>query len=386
MMKSDDLTADCILVGGGLSNSLAALALKAERPELKIKLIERASEIGGNHTWSFHSTDFGGPVPEFIKPLVVKTWQSQEVRFPKYARSLSTSYNSVSSGRLAKAVRAALGSDIILNAEVVDLTPTSITLNDQRRLTARCVIDGRGALDKPDWQAGYQKFFGLEIELEQDSGLENPILMDATVPQIDGYRFVYTLPFEARRLLIEDTYYSSSPELDEVALEKRIRDYAAEKGWRIARVIRSERGVLPIPLNGGFDRLWGQTSEVPRAGLRAMMFHPTTGYSLPDAARVASRLAGMSVLESEKASRIIRDQSRSAWLNRSFFRMLNRLMFVAAEPSERLAVMQRFYTLPESLIDRFYACELTLVDKARILTGKPPISFFRALDCVREPA
>jgi lycopene beta-cyclase len=381
-----DLHADCLLVGGGLANSLIALALKAENPGLSVKLIERGGSIGGNHTWSFHSTDFGGPVPEFIAPLVMRSWQSQEVRFPKYKRTLSTSYNSVSSGKLDTAVRQALGSDAILNVEAVDISTTGVTLNDQRRITARCVIDGRGALDKPDWQEGYQKFLGLEIELESDSGLLNPILMDATVEQIDGYRFVYTLPFDARRILVEDTYYSSTPALDEPALEARIRDYASAKGWKIARILRRERGVLPIPLNGGFDRLWSADADVPRAGVRALMFHPTTGYSLPDAARIASRLAGTEKLDSAEAHKIIRGEARKAWLNRSFFRMLNRLMFVAAEPAERLAVMQRFYTLPDALIDRFYACDLTLLDKARILTGKPPISFFRALDCVREPA
>jgi lycopene beta-cyclase len=381
-----DQSADCILVGGGLSNSLIALALKAANPALRVMIVERDGSIGGNHTWSFHSTDFGGPVPAYITPLIMRSWQSQEVRFPKYTRMLSTSYNSVSSANLDRAVRQALGPDVILNAEAVDVTATGVTLNDQRRITARCVIDGRGAMEKPDWQAGYQKFLGLEVELENDSGLVNPILMDATVNQIDGYHFIYTLPFEARRILIEDTYYSSSPALDEPALEARIQDYAGEKNWKITRILRRERGVLPIPLNGGFDRLWGSASDVPRAGLRAMMFHPTTGYSLPDAARIAARLASAANLDSSKAQHIIRGEAREAWLNRAFFRMLNRLMFVAAKPSERLAVMQRFYTLPESLIDRFYACDLTLLDKARILTGKPPISFFRALDCVREPA
>ncbi len=381
-----DQRADFILVGGGLANSLIALALKAASPHVSVMLIERGASIGGNHTWSFHSTDFGGPVPDFITPLVMRSWESQEVRFPKYTRMLSTNYNSVSSSKLDAAVRNALGPDAILNAEAVDISPAGVTLNDQRRIAARCVIDGRGALEKPDWQEGYQKFLGLEIELESDSGLENPILMDATVEQIDGYRFVYTLPFEARRLLIEDTYYSSTPALDEAALEARIRAYASAKGWKIARVLRRERGVLPIPLNGGFDRLWGMSSDVPRAGVRALMFHPTTGYSLPDAARIASRLARAELLDSAKARAIVRETAREAWLNRSFFRLLNRLMFVAAEPSERLAVMQRFYTLPDALIDRFYACNLTLMDKARILTGKPPVSFFRALDCVREPA
>jgi lycopene beta-cyclase len=383
-----DNGADCILVGGGLANALIALALRRSRPDLRIRIIERGDRIGGNHTWSFHSTDFDVPAFDFLRPLVVGSWDSQEVRFPRYARTLSTRYNSISSTRLHDAVMAAFGSDVLLNTDVRDLTASGVTLADGTQLAAPCVIDGRGAFDNAAWAAGYQKFFGLEIELEEPSGLTRPIIMDATVEQIDGYRFVYTLPFTEKRILIEDTYYSSNPSIDGPALEARVRDYAAAKGWRIARVIRKEQGVLPIPYRGNFGAVWKSASgaDTPRAGLRAVMFHPTTGYSLPDAARLAQRLAGMEDLTSENVGLMVHAQSQAAWRNRSFFRLLNRLMFVAAEPHERRKVMQRFYTLPEPLVRRFYACDLTFMDKARILVGKPPISFFRALGCIREKA
>jgi lycopene beta-cyclase len=35
--------------------------------------------------------------------------------------------------------------------------------------------------------------------------------------------------------------------------------------------------------------------------------------------------------------------------------------------------MQRFYRLPASLIAHFYAGRLNWKDKARLLTGKPPV-------------
>jgi lycopene beta-cyclase len=384
----DNYSADCILVGGGLANSLIALAMRRAQPHLRIKIIERGDRIGGNHTWSFHSTDFAAPVYEFLKPLIVKSWDGQEVRFPKYRRALGTRYNTVTSERLHDAVMQAFGDDVMLNAEVAGITPSSVELKDGRSLAAPCVIDGRGPPRDGAWQAGYQKFFGLEVELEAPHGLAHPIIMDATVEQIDGYRFVYTLPFDERRILIEDTYYASGTELDDAALEARVRGYASKMGWRIARIIRRERGVLPIPYVGNHDRLWAEAADGqgPRAGLRALLFHPTTGYSLPDAADTALWLSRLERPESEEVARLVRERSAANWERRSFFRMLNRLLFIAAEPHERLNVMQRFYTLPEALIRRFYACDLTLMDKTRILTGKPPVSFFRALACVKERA
>jgi lycopene beta-cyclase len=58
------------------------------------------------------------------------------------------------------------------------------------------------------------------------------------------------------------------------------------------------------------------------------------------------------------------------------------MLFRAAAPSERYRVLERFYRLSPGLIRRFYAGESTLVDKVRILTGKPPVPFWKAVDVV----
>ena len=60
------------------------------------------------------------------------------------------------------------------------------------------------------------------------------------------------------------------------------------------------------------------------------------------------------------------------------------MLFLAAAPGERLAVLQRFYGLPQPLIERFYADRLTVADKARILTGRPPIPMRRAFAALQS--
>ena len=105
--------------------------------------------------------------------------------------------------------------------------------------------------------------------------------MDATVEQLDGYRFVYQLPLSPTDLLIEDTYYSGSPVLDDDALCSRIDGIA----WQVGgshEVVAEERGVLPVVLSGEVASLW-RGEPVPRIGVRGGFFHPTTSYSLPDA-------------------------------------------------------------------------------------------------------
>lgn len=45
--------------------------------------------------------------------------------------------------------------------------------------------------------------------------------------------------------------------------------------------------------------------------------------------------------------------------------------------------MQRFYGLPDGLIQRFYAGRLTPLDKLRIVSGKPPVPVGQAIQAAR---
>ena len=120
---------------------------------------------------------------------------------------------------------------VMTDMPIVAVTPTSVTLADQRVLTAHAVIDGRGQGPTKALDLRWQKFLGQEVELAEPHGLDGPIIMDATVPQFDGYRFVYTLPFGPKHVLIEDTYYSDGSDLSPDLLRRHLADYAAAQGW-----------------------------------------------------------------------------------------------------------------------------------------------------------
>jgi lycopene beta-cyclase len=373
-------SADAILVGGGLANILIAWRLKSARPDLNVLVLERGAALGGNHTWSFHSTDVTPAQLAWLQPLIVASWDGQQVRFPRHARQLSTGYNTISSDRLVEVATRDLGAAIQVNADVSSIQPDHVTMANGQVITAPLVIDGRGALTEQPLALGYQKFYGLEMEMQQPHGLRHPIIMDATVEQLDGYRFVYSLPLSATRLLIEDTYYSDGPELEPQILVGRIHAYAQAQGWKIASTVRSETAVLPITLAGDFSAHWRTMGlELPRSGLRAWLFHATTGYSLAYAARLADAIAAHPHLTSRSVAQLIHAMSADAWGNQAVYRLLNRLLFVAASPAERVRVLERFYTLSQPLIERFYGARLTTADKARILIGRPPVPMGRAI-------
>lgn len=369
-----------VLAGGGLANCLIAWRLAALRPDLDLRVVEAGPALGGNHTWSFHGSDLTPEQRVWIAPLVEYSWPAHEVAFPQRHRRLAGSYHSLGSGHLDRVVSERLGPRVIRNARVADLAPDCVRLADGTEYPASLVIDGRGAAGLGTMQLAWQKFLGQIVELEAPHGLSVPLLMDATVPQHDGYRFVYLLPFGARRLLVEDTYYSDGPELSPATLRARIGDYLAGRGWAVARIEREETGVLPIVLDGDIDEFWAQAGDaVPRAGMRAGLFHGTTGYSLPQAVALADLVAGLPRLDSASVAQVIRAHSRRHWRSQGFFRLLNRLLFRAAPPGERWRVLQHFYRLPEPLIDRFYAGRLRATDPLRILSGRPPVSLVQAL-------
>ena len=94
--------------------------------------------------------------------------------------------------------------------------------------------------------------------------------------------------------------------------------------------------MLPIPLEGDLGALWAALpAGVPCAGVRAGLFHATTGYSLPQAAALADGLAARPDLTAPVRTRSVRGRSGRCWASQGFFRLLNRMLFRAAAPAER---------------------------------------------------
>ncbi|HWW25422.1 MAG TPA: lycopene cyclase family protein, partial [Caulobacter sp.] len=111
---------------------------------------------------------------------------------------------------------------------------------------------------------------------------------------------------------------------------------------------------------------------------------PTTGYSLPDAARLAETIAALPRITSASVRACVEARSKAVWRQRRFLRLLNRMLFRACAPQDRYKILERFYRLPPGLIQRFYAARLSRWDKARILIGKPPVPISAAIKCIDE--
>lgn len=376
---------DVIVIGAGLAGALIAARLAALRPAPRVLIVEAADRPFGRHTWSFHASDVPAAAHDWLAPLVRARWNAQEVRFPGFSRILGTGYLSVSSETAARALEGFANVSTRLGTEILAIEADRAIPREGPPLHAGCVIDARGLSALPGLVLGYQKFLGLELETRAPHGLAHPLIMDADVPQSDGYRFLYCLPFTANRVLVEDTRYSDGPALDRTRAREAILAYARARGWHLGRVVAEESGVLPIALAHDFERAQGpRPGDVPVVGMRAALFHPTTGYSLPDGVRVAEIVARHWGEGSAGLAARMRAHARARHGATRFYRLLSRMLFLAAEPDQRHVVLRRFYGLPRPLIERFYAGDTTAADAARILVGRPPVPLGRAARCLSE--
>lgn len=369
---------DHVIVGGGLQGCLLAQALAHHRPEARVILIERASDLCGNHTWSFHETDIPEQARVWFDPLVDHRWPGYLVRFPGLSRRVGIPYATISSVGLRAATRrlaaetegrTGRGALVIRSGEASEImSSTRVRLGDGTLVDGVTVVDcrGRAASAGQPRGAGYQSFIGHEFRIGRRWPATEPTVMDVREDQACGFEFLYELPFGPDRVLLEYTRFSVEPTCDESRAESLIATRLAEAGVNVTERLRTERGCLPMP--------YVASAKAPAAsvagGYAGGWYHAATGYSMPLAVRFAD------IVARAEPDRIADDLATAAAgdsLRRGFTRFLNRLLFCLVTPRDRWKIFRRFYrVLSEDRIARFYAHRFTIADAARIVIGRPP--------------
>jgi len=374
---------DYVLVGGGLQSGLIALALRHHQPEAKILLVERDSQLCGNHTWSFHPQDVHATASPWVEAAVEVRWPRYRVRLHQFEKWIDLSYASISSQHFAKTVGGCFGTSpdsqcqnrLLLRTEVVALTSKKIVISTGEVYHGRLVVDCRGPRSIQDncfEQCGYQKFWGFEVELKSDWPFTVPTIMDDRIDQRDGFRFIYSLPLEARRVLVEDTRFANNPALVREECLEQVRRYLTELGVLDWSIVREESGVLPMPIST--EMMPGAKSQgvdSPLAGgYLGGWFHAATGYSFPLAVSFAETLAKTTPELASQATQLLAKQHHA---RSRFARFLNQLLFRLVRPTTRYQIFRRFYrVLSNESISRFYSHQFTRWDAFRIVFGVPP--------------
>ena len=376
---------DLAIVGGGLAGGLLALAVHRADPSRSVALIEAGESFGGNHRWSWFEGDLRSDAADLLECFPHKRFPGgHSVRFPGFHRGLAADYRSLASRDFDSVLRRTLPQQAIrTGCRATALDAGGVVVDTGQRIAARAVIDCRDFAPSSELTGGWQIFVGHHIRTHSPHGLDAPIIMDADLPQHGAYRFVYSLPLAPDEIFVEDTYYADAPVLDRSAFAERIERYCAPRGWS-GEILHTEAGVLPVVTGGDASahRARFATPGVALAGARGLFSHPLTSYTLPFAAETALAVARAGSLGGPDLASLIEKRAAAHWRAMSFYRDLGRMLFQAAEPDERWRVFARFYRLPEPLIDRFYAGRSTTLDKLRVVTGKPPVPFWRGVSAL----
>ena len=354
-----------LIAGGGLAGSLVALAMAKKRPEVPILLVEEGESFGGGRTALLFESEIEEDDRWVVEPLLEHVWEGYYVAFPEQSRKLKGRCFALRPADIDRLVRETLRPDQYrTGTKAVAVRDDELVLLGGERIKADAALDARGAANLSMLELGWLKTFGREYEFSAPHKVDRPVLMDATVDQSNGYRFVRCTPFSETRLLVEHCSYSGAPEVDASASAERLEAYVAIRRWKDGRAEREEGHVLPVAIGGDFSAFWRVGgARVAKLGLRGGFFHPTTGSTLADAVRNAAILTQQREFSGAALHDLFEAEAAALWRKRELQRGFNAALLGAEDPR---AVFDQFYRLDPALIARFIAGRTGVLDRVRL--------------------
>jgi lycopene beta-cyclase len=356
-----------LIAGGGLSGSLAAVAMARLRPEVPLLLVEEAETFGGpDRLWLLFEDELSEEGWSLVEPLVSHRWPGYYLALPGQSRNLKAPLAAIRSSDVDALVREALRPDQYrLGTKAVAVRDNELVLLGGERIKADGVIDARGAANLSMLELGWRKSVAREFRFSEPHKVDRPVLIDATVDQHDGFRFMQCTPFSGTEMRIEDCYLSDAPEPQAEASVARIDAYLAKRKWKPAEMMREETNSAPVPIGGEFGSFWRVGgARVAKIGLRGGFFHPATGSPLPDAVRTALLLAGQRDVAGAGLHDLFEREATGHWRNREFYRSFNAALFRPG--AERRKTIEELYQLDPGIISRFNSESLGVLERMRV--------------------
>lgn len=280
-------TYDYIFAGGGAAGlSLAYLLANQPGNQKKILIIDRDQKNRNDRTWCFWS-DQPSPYPQ----ATFRAWNQITFQSEQFSKTYHLApyhyymirgldfYNFINQNlALSPRVHFHLGEI----QQILDGEETASVVTGNQIFTARWVFDSRFIPEqfrKQPERFHYlnQHFRGWEIETDSDCfDPQTPVMLDFRTPQNQKMRFIYILPFDTRRALIEYTLFSEDLLTDaeyDLGLTDYIHNILGLDRYRIHSV---ENGVIPMT-DHPFGRKLGK--RILAIGTRGGLVKPSTGYA-----------------------------------------------------------------------------------------------------------
>jgi lycopene beta-cyclase len=355
-----------LIAGGGVAACLAALAMARLRPEIGLLIVEENETFGGDGYRHFADAELGHDGAELIGPLGVDRWPGFYVAFPGFSRKLKVEWTGFAAAELHRAmVETLTPKQYRLGTRVVAVREDALVLDGGEEIKAEGAIDARGATSLATLELIHETRLERDYRLKGPHRVDRPVLIDATVDQAGGLRFMQCVPLSEDRLIVADVCLSDRAQPDDQA-GARLDAYLAARGWRKRRIESSVARARPLPIGGDFAAFWRLGgARVAKLGLRGGFVNPATGRTIGDAVRTALMLSRQRDFSGAALHDAFEAEAKQSWKRRE----LNRAVACAladAAPEDRRAILASLYALDPRLVARLQADRLGLVDRMRI--------------------
>jgi len=275
-------TFDYIICGGGASGLLLSNALISDKyfNDKKVLIIEKDIKNINDKTFGFWNEE-----KSLLDEIVFKEWEYAEFLDSNSHNSFSLSpykYKMINSkkfylhigNKISKA-----SNFTYLNSSINEIDEINrIVKTDDGDFTSSIIFSSiYNEVSFKKYPLLKQHFIGWTIETKTEVFDDNKItFMDFSVDQKDEIRFMYVLPFNKNKALVEYTLFSSDL-ISDKEYEEEIQKYLEKNNISNYSVIEKEKGMIPMTCYPFFEN---NTDTYFQIGTAGGWSKPSTGYTV----------------------------------------------------------------------------------------------------------
>lgn len=282
-MSTDNSSADVVIVGGGPAGR--ALATRCIARQLTVVVVDPHP----HRVWTPTYSAWADELPSWLPVDVIASRIQRPSVWTRTQKTLDRTYCVLNTSLLQSFLSGTSVQFRALRAQT--LSPTAVLCVDGSQLTGSVIIDARGT--ELTVTTAQQTAFGVIV----DRALADPILgggeawfmdwrTDNGASDADTPSFLYAVPLDDERVLLEETCLVGRPALGLRELEARLRTRLHNRGCEVPddAPVERVRFAVESPKESFPD-------GVLRFGGRGGLMHPGTGYSVASSLAEADAVA-----------------------------------------------------------------------------------------------